>query len=195
MSDFGGMSFFTEPKNAGLALIIVAILNIIAGIVGVYDGATNGFDTGVVVAAVGTIICAIVILLFGMNLKNGMFSKIEIVSNYVKVIGVTTIIGGIFFLGYLANGVDGVVVTAIVTIIFGLIIMWCASKIGDGKVEFVDKIIWIILVLIMILCILTSIVSLLDFFVGTIIAICDIIIYVFMLLLLLDGDVKSKMGM
>ena len=73
--------------------------------------------------------------------------------------------------------------------------MWCASKIGDGKVEFVDKIIWLILVVIMVVCILISLFALLDFFLGTIVAICDIIIYVFMLLLLLDGDVKSKMGM
>ena len=189
------MSFFTEPKNAGLALMVVAVLNIIAGIVGIYDGATNGFDTGAVVVSVGAIICAILFLLFGMKLKTGVFSKIEIVSTYVKVIGFTTIIGGIFYLGYLANGVSGVVGSAIITIIFGLIIMWCASKIGDGKVEFVDKIIWLILVVIMVVCILISLVSLLDFFLGTIVAICDIIIYVFMLLLLLDGDVKSKMGM
>ncbi len=189
------MSFFTEPKNAGLALMVVAVLNIIAGIVGIYDGATNGFDTGAVVVSVGAIICAILFLLFGMKLRTGVFSKIEIVSTYVKVIGFTTIIGGIFYLGYLANGVSGVVGSAIITIIFGLIIMWCASKIGDGKVEFVDKIIWIILVVIMVLCILASLVSLLDFFLGTIIAICDLIVYVFMLLLLLDGDVKSKMGM
>ena len=38
------MSFFTEPKNAGIALMIVAVLNIIAGIIGIYDGATNGFN-------------------------------------------------------------------------------------------------------------------------------------------------------
>lgn len=189
------MSFFTEPKNAGLALMVVAALNIVAGIVGIYDGATGGFDTGAVVVAVGAIVCAIIFLLFGMKLKDGMFSKIEIVSNYVRVIGTTTIIGGVFALGYVANGVDGAVGASIVTIIFGLIIMWCASKIGDGKVGVVDKIIWIILVIIMVFCILASIVSLLDFFLGTIIAICDIIVYVFMLLLLLDGDVKSKMGM
>ena len=46
------MSFFTEPKNAGIALMIVAVLNIIAGIIGIYDGATNGFNTGAVVVAV-----------------------------------------------------------------------------------------------------------------------------------------------
>ena len=55
------MSFFTEPKNAGLALMVVAVLNIIAGIVGIYDGATNGFDTGAVVVSVGAIICAILL--------------------------------------------------------------------------------------------------------------------------------------
>lgn len=191
------MSFFTEPKNAGIALMIVAVLNLIAGIVGVYDGATNGFNTGAVVAAVGAIICALVFFGFGSKVANNMLSKIGIVAEYVRVIGVTTIIGGVFFLGYLANDVSSMdtIATAIVTIIIGLIIMWVASKIGDGKAETIDKIIWIILVVVNVILILTSIVNLLDFFVGTLIAICDIVIYVFMLLLLLDGEVKSKMGM
>lgn len=191
------MSFFTEPKHAGIALMIVAVLNLIAGIVGVYDGATNGFNTGAVVAAVGAIICALILFGFGSKVANNMLSKIGIVSEYVKVIGLTTIVGGVFFLGYLANDVSSTdtIATAIVTIIIGLIIMWVASKIGDGKAETIDKIIWIILVVVNVILILTSIVNLLDFFVGTLIAICDIVIYVFMLLLLLDGEVKSKMGM
>ena len=126
-----------------------------------------------------------------------MLSKIGIVAESVRVIRVTTIIGGVFFLGYLANDVSSMdtIATAIVTIIIGLIIMWVAAKIGDGKAETLDKIIWIILVVVNVILILASIVNLLDFFVGTLIAICDIVIYVFMLLLLLDGDVKSKMGM
>lgn len=191
------MSFFTEPKNAGLALMIVAVLNIIAGIVGIYDGATGGFDTGAVVVAIGAIVCALVIFGFGRSIASAMLSKIEIVSGYVKVVGLTTIIGGIFGLGYIAN--DGMAIGAIglavVMLVIGLIIMWVASRIGDGKVDTLDRVIWIILVVLMIFLIIGSIINLLDFFVGTIIAICDIIIYVFLLSLLLDGDVKSKMGM
>lgn len=190
------MSFFTEPKNAGIALIVVALLNVLAGIIGIYDGATGGFDTGAVVAAIGAIICALVLFGFGKKVAGNMLSKIGIVEGYVQVIGITTVIGGVFGLGYMANGdISGAIVSAIVSIVLGLIVLWVASRINDGKKDTLDKVIWILLVLIMVIMILVSIIGLLDFFVGTIIAICDIIIYIFLLLLLLDADVKSKMGM
>ncbi|MGN0138698.1 MAG: hypothetical protein ACI381_08850, partial [Candidatus Methanomethylophilaceae archaeon] len=79
--------------------------------------------------------------------------------------------------------------------ILGLIICYCGKKINDGKETTLDKILWIILLVIFVIEILANIVMLVGFPIGTLMGICGIIIYVFMTLLLLDGEVKKAMGM
>lgn len=185
------MSFFDEPKNAGLAFIIVAILSIIVAILNIYDGATgeDGFSLGVVLIGVGALITAIIYFKFGSNVRGGAISgKLNILATFVKVVGLITIIAGIF--GLVASIGGG-----IFDIILGLIILWCGKKIDDGKETVMDKIIWIILLIVFILSILGNLVTIIAFPIGTITGICGVIIYVFMLLMLLDPEVKKAMGM
>lgn len=198
------MSFFDEPKNAGMALVIVAILNLISAVFGLYDGVSGDFNTGAVCVAIGAIICAIIYFKFGQELRMGSSSKIDTLATYVKTVGLVTVIGGIFYFGYAANEDWGMVGSGVISIILGLVVMWCASRINDGKKDAFDKILWIILTVIMILLVIVSLLAIVGSFgldgalniaLGVLIAICDLIIYLFMLLLLLDGEVKSKMGM
>lgn len=198
------MSFFDKPENAGMALVIVALLNLVSAVLGLYDGVSGDFNTGAVCVAIGAIICAIVYFKFGQELRTNAPSKIDTLATYVKTVGIVTIIGGIFALGYLANKDTAVAGSGIITIILGLIIMWCASKINDGKVTVADRVLWIILTVIMVLLVIVSLVSLVGAFgldgivnvvFGILTAFCDLIIFLFMLLLLLDEEVKKKMGM
>ena len=61
------MSFFDQPKNAGLALIIVAIISVIAGIANIVLGVIDdaGVQTANIVIAIGSIIGAIVYFKYG----------------------------------------------------------------------------------------------------------------------------------
>lgn len=182
------MSFFDNPKNAGLALIIVAILNLIGAIIAIYEGATGEFSLGAVLAGVGAVIVAILYFGYGKKIRSGSGSKVEILAGFVMVVGIGTIIAGIFGLVQSISG-------GIVSIIVGLIIIFCAKKINDGKTTTIDKIIWILLLIAFILGIIGGLLELLAFPIGTIMGICDIILYVFMLLLLIDPEVKDAMGM
>ena len=192
------MSFFDEPKNAGLALIIVAIISVIAGIANIVLGVIDdaGVQTANIVIAIGSIIGAIVYFKYGSSVRSGSVSaKIDILGGFVNAVGIVTIIGGIFtfvagFVGY-----EGGIASGIISVILGLIICWCGKKINDGKQTTVDKIIWIILLIIFIIELLLNIVALIGFPIGTILGICGIIIYIFMLTLLFDGEVKKEMGM
>lgn len=186
------MSFFDQPKNAGLAMIVVAIVNILVAIANIVVAATaeDGINYGGIITAVGLVITGVIYFKFGSNVRSGNISKkIDILASFVNVVGINTIITGVFAI------IAGSFETGVWNIIFGLIICYCGKKINDGKETTLDKILWIILMLIFVISILLNIMLLIAFPLGTLLGICGIIIYVFMTLLLLDGEVKKAMGM
>lgn len=190
------MSFFDEPKNAGLAMIIVAIISVVAGLVNIVLGATadDGVQYGSIVVAIGSLITAVIYFKYGKSVRSGaVSSKIDILAGFVNAVGMITVISGIFAI--IASIWTGGWANGIITVILGIIILWCGKKINDGKQDTLDKILWIILLVIFVIEIILNIVSLFAFPVGTILGICGIIIYVFMLILLFDSDVKKEMGM
>jgi hypothetical protein len=195
------MSFFTEPKNAGLAMMIVGILNIIVGIISIILGAIGyeGYSTvPAIITGIGSIIGGILFFGYGSKVRKGEVSqKIDILAGFVKITGIVTIVNGIFnAAANIAGGVDigTALVSAIISIIIGLIILFIASKINDGKQTTGDKIIWIILLIVFVIEIILAILLIISI-VGILYGICNLIIYVFMLLLLLDPEVKSEMNM
>jgi len=209
------MSFFSEPKNAGLAFIIIGVITVVFGIITVILGLmkfeidvgdeTKVFALGAAIAAIGSIIYGCMQFGYGKKVRDGTISaKIDILATFVKLVGVGAIVTGIFgAIGELVNSLDagkeildalgGSLVSALISIVIGLIIIWIGTKINDGKQTLGDKIIWVILLIVFILGIIAAII---EFFgIVTIpLAICDLIIYVFMLLLLFDPEVKSEMG-
>lgn len=93
------MSFFSRPNTAGNAFEIIGILEIIAGIFAIIDGFIDEeIDTGfAVVLGVGAIICGLIIAFFGTKVRKGIISeKIDILATFVRIVGVTTIISGLF---------------------------------------------------------------------------------------------------
>jgi len=201
------MSFFSEPKNAGLAFIIIGVITVIGGIITVVLGAMGyefeagdnvyKFALGTAVAAIGSIIYGCMQFGYGKKVRDGTVSaKIDILAAFVKLVGVGTIVTGIFSaIGTVMNGdeIGTGIVSAIISIVIGLIIIWIGTKINDGKQTLGDKIIWVILLIAFILCLIAAILEIITIF-GIITGICDLIIYVFMLILLFDPEVKSEMG-
>ena len=196
------MSFFDNTKITGLALTIVGLLMIVAGILQIYDGATMdgglGENVGYVIAGIGSLIAAVMYFLYGNKVRTGAItSKISILGNYVRVVGATTIVVGIFAaIGGIMSSIS--FWDCVIMIILGLIVIWIGSKIDDGKTTTFDKILWIVLLVVFVVL---FIVNFIDIFtngfnvISIISSLCYAIIYLFMSAFLLDGDVKKKMGM
>ena len=201
-------SFFDNTKIVGFAflvvgfiLIISAIFAIAMGFIDVSDDLKEGIDNWMpycVVGGIGSLICALLYTFFAMEVNNGTYSqKIVILERYVRIVGITTIIGGIFDgAASVAGGQDagGVIAGVIISIIIGLIIVFIASKINDGKETIGDSVIWVILLVAFILLLIVSFFEFLSI-VGIIDGFAHILIALFMIAFLFDPEVKSKMNM
>ena len=193
------MSFFDNTKIAGWAFFIIGILMIISAIMQIWNGAGQtesiSENIGFVIAGIGALIAAVVYFLFGNKVRNGTISKkIDVLGNYVRVVGVTTAII------YLFAGIGGILNetsfwACFVWVILGLIIAWIGGKVNDGKTTGFDKILWIILLIIFVILFIGSLLSIGGNAIAIISAICYAIVYLFMIIFLFDGDVRKDMGM
>ena len=200
------MSFLDNTKTAGTALWIVGILMIISALLtiicGVVDDEMNDHVIGWVILGIGSLICALVYFAFGKSVKSGEVSdKFDIVTKFVYVVGYTTIIGGVFaaLCGFGFDDIGGYLVSGIISIVLGFVILWIYKKITDGNVITFDRIMWILLLVIFVICFISSFFGIggsgLALAVNIIVAICDIVIYLFMIAFMLDNSVKAKFGM
>ena len=200
------MSFLDNTKTAGTALWIVGILMIISALLtiicGVVDDEMNDHVIGWVILGIGSLICALVYFAFGKSVKSGEVSdKFDIVTKFVYVVGYTTIIGGVFaaLCGFGFDDIGGYLVSGIISIVLGFVILWIHKKITDGNISSFDRIMWILLLVIFVICFISSFFGIggsgLALAVNIIVAICDIVIYLFMIAFMLDNSVKAKFGM
>lgn len=200
------MSFLDNTKTAGTALWIVGILMIISALLtiicGVVDDEMNDHVIGWVILGIGSLICALVYFAFGKSVKSGEVSdKFDIVTKFVYVVGYTSIIGGVFaaLCGFGFDDIGGYLVSGIISIVLGFVILWIHKKITDGNISTFDRIMWILLLVIFVICFISSFFGIggsgLALAVNIIVAICDIVIYLFMIAFMLDNSVKAKFGM
>ena len=201
------MSFLDNTKTAGTALWIVGILMIISALLtiicGVVDDEMNDHVIGWVILGIGSLICAFVYFAFGKSVKSGEVSdKFDIVTKLVYVVGYTTIIGGVFdaLCGFGFDDISGYLFSGIIKIVLGFVLLWIYKKITDGNVTTFDRIMWILLLVIFVICFISSFFGIvgssrLALAVNIIVAICHIVIYLFMIAFMLDNSVKAKFGM
>ena len=205
------MSFFKETRTAGIALIILGVINLIgalAALVGVVS-AKDGIVASAVVACIGPIIMAVLYFRFGVSVKNGGIpEKIDILAYFVRLAGLSQIIIAVFNLwnAWETSGAAAALGGLVISIIIGLIILFIAGRINDRKQDTGDKIIWVILVVLFALSALANIFAVIGVLVSgvsfdlsildnLVLPIVSFIINVFMLLLLFDSDVKREMNM
>ncbi len=199
------MSFFTETKNLGFVMMIIAAFQMISGLINIVcpfiDEALKANLAFYVVCGIGLIVCGLLLYVCGNKVYKGQLaSKIDILAAYVRIIGLVTIIDGVFtaVATMMIGGILEAIISIIISIVIGLIILWIGSKINDGKQTIGDKVIWIILLLAFCICLLVAIFSLfasIFSLVGIIQSVADILLYMFMLALLFDPSVKSEMNM
>ena len=192
------MSLLDNTKIAGWAFFIIGILMIVSAIVQIWNGAgqTDSISNniGYVIAGIGALIAAIVYFLFGNKVRSGAISKkIDVLGNYVKVVGVTTAIIYLFAaIGGILNEESFWI--CILWVILGIIIVFIGGKINDGRATNFDKILWIILLVVFVVLFIGSLLSIGGGWVDIVKSICYAIVYLFMILFLIDGDVRKDMG-
>lgn len=184
------MSFFNNQRNAGIALILCAVLFMVYAIIAIANQFIGDEETSypAIVTAIGSLLGAFLYFGFGRNVMNGEINdKFDIICKFVQVFGFVQIINGIFTLWEsLGSG--------IVDIVIGLIVLFIYKTITDGHKSLLDKIIWVILFIIFLITIIIGIITL--FGIITIpLGIAYMIIGIYMLMSVLDNDVKSKFGM
>ena len=211
------MAFFDNQDHAGLALLIMAIVSIVMGIISAVWEVVDG-DTIIVaniITAIGSIIAGFLYLAFAQRVRgktgSNAFSdklgvsggalndKFSIIVEFVHVFAMAVIVTGIFtviggIVDLIQSTGQNTIVSGIITIIIGFIVLWLYKKITDGKDSIVDKIVWIILIVVFVLYIIAGLLLCLTI-IGIPLGICYLIIGIFMFLGLLDSDVKAKFGM
>ena len=93
------MSFFDNTKIAGWGLFFIGILMIISAIISIYNGAVKEGDDrlALVVAGIGSLLAAFVYFGFGNKVRKGEISeKIAVLAQFVKTVGLATIISAFF---------------------------------------------------------------------------------------------------
>ena len=193
------MSFFDNTKIAGWGLFFIGILMIINAIVSIYNGATKEGDDrlALVVVGIGALLAAFIYFGFGNKVRKGeIHEKIAVLGQFVRTVGLATVVASFFAA---IAGIWGVSVSTwsnVGMLIIGLIIMWIASKINDGKATNFDRILWIILVVVFLIEFILSLSGALggqwyNILSGILMA----IVYLYMLAFMFDGDVRKKMKM
>ena len=190
------MSFFDDTKNAGLLLLIIALMDIIFAVVSIF--ALEDFKDlemwKKILVIVGAVIGAAIIACIGLGIKNGAMSfqigdffsdvksKFGVLVAVTAGIAIADIVEGIF--NIIAYG--GTSVGALVIAVLLLIMAW--FMVNGGKLA--GNIIWIILLILYIIGIVVSAIASI-----VLVGIPSLLLYIMLLLFLLSPEVKNKMGM
>jgi hypothetical protein len=189
------MSFFDETKNFGLMAMIAGLVMVLSAILWVVDG----YDLGLI----GVLIAGLLLLIFGLGVyqgesklnigslfDEGVTSKFGLVVAFIIIVGVIGIVQGIFALNIMS------IVVGVLLILFGFLMKMDLSPI-------LEKIIWIILLIVFLLGIISGILSVVGAFGGeplwivlnVLNAVAYLVIYIMLFLYMLSPEVKSRMSM
>ena len=194
------MSFLDNPKNAGTILWIIGIINMVLGVISIVCGALEIEIDGEkidrvcgIVNGLGGVIVGFIFFGFGKSIRSGEISeKWDVLTRFILISAMAIAIGGIFSYN---DELEKYAANLVVSLIVAFIIFFIYKRMTDGKVDTLDKILWVILVIVFIISAIVDILAMIAFPIGTIMGIAGLIVDLFMLISLLDNDVKAKMGM
>ncbi len=199
------MSFFDNTKSLGIIFEFVGILMLVYAAMlfvstftdwlGVPDLLPNQKES-LLVIGVGEVIAAIVYILFADRVMRGVLSdKLHVLSSYMLIVACTTfIIITSDAIGEYILGLDTIsLITLVVGTLICLIIAAIALSVRNGKKGIRKKFIWAILVVVFAIMLIFNLLpadNMMDF----IDHIAHTLIAVFMLLFLMEAEVKIGMG-
>lgn len=193
------MSFIDNQKIVGWAFFIVGILLLVMAVVSLYSCIGEDNAAGKIIVCIGVLVAAILYTLFGNKVRTGSISgKVDVLGNYVNIVGATVIVEAIFaVIGGIIIGEDtmSMIGGGIILVIVGLIVMWAGRSVMDGKKTFGDKILWAILLIAFVVMFVLEFLEMdLGSAVSIISGVLHLLIYLFMIGYLLDGEVRDAMG-
>lgn len=189
------MSFFDDTKNAGLLLLIIALMDIVFVVISAFitDAYKDAEMWKKIVLIVGGVIEGLFLAVVGMGIMKGscMFqlggffsdvtSKFGVLVAGTTAYGIGTIISGVFTTIAFGGGIFDIVLGVLIVLVAWLML-------DGGKVA--NNIIWIILLIIYIIGIIISAIACL-----VLVGIPSLLLFIMLLLFLLSPEVKQKMGM
>ena len=190
------MSFFDDTKNAGILLLIVALISIVLSVVALFAlESYKDLDTWKkIVTLVGSVIGAAIYAILGLGIMKGkcmiqigdlfsdVKSKFGVLVAVTAGVGFADLVSGIFSIVAFGTANVGSIVIALLMIIMAWLMV------DGGKLA--NNVIWIILLILYILGIIFSIIAII-----VLIGIPLLLLYIMLLVFLLSPEVKSKMGM
>lgn len=191
------MSFFDDANNAGLALIIVSVFQALSAVIMLGTTLNRGFEWAVVLLVLGQLVCSFLYFKLGIDFRAQPYPGTTLLSSYIRVVGMATIIIGVASIGF-------GVFSAMVNVAVGLVIFWIYLRVDSGKGDNIDRVLWYVLVLAFVIMCISSFGSIVSSLVGLLstlsavsellTGIANLFIGVFMLLVLLENAVRMSMG-
>ena len=192
------MSFFDETKNAGLVLLIIALMGIVFAVIAVFafDGYKDAEMWKKIVYIVGAVVGSAVYVILGLDIMKGscrfqignlfsdVTSKFGVLVALTAAFGISEIINSIFSVigGFDVGGQIGAIVVGILFIVMAVLLA------GDNQDA--RKVVWIILLILYIIMLIFSILACL-----VLIGIPMLLLSIFLVTYLLSPEVKEKCGM
>ncbi len=202
------MSFFDNPKNFGTAMLLAGLISALVSLIGIITEALDSDrDIGLIVISAGVLIYGLMIAAVGQKIRVGEISqRIKILGSFIAVVGAGFIVKGFFSMigESLDSDLAGGVVIFFISLILGIVAMYISRTITDGQTTTMDRVFWIILMVIFVIMIILSIAEMISAFDGESVAIgilnaiaglCNVIVYVSLVVVLMSADVKKELGM
>lgn len=202
------MSFFDNPKNFGTAMLLAGLISALVSLIGIITEALDSDrDIGLIVISAGVLIYGLMIAAVGQKIRVGEISqRIKILGSFIAVVGAGFIVKGFFSMigESLDSDLAGGVVIFFISLILGIVAMYISRTITDGQTTTMDRVFWIILMVIFVIMIILSIAEMVSAFDGDSVAIgilnaiaglCNVIVYVSLVVVLMSDDVKKELGM
>jgi hypothetical protein len=202
------MSFFDNPKNFGTAMLLAGLIAALVSLIGIISEAlSSDVSVGLIIVAAGALIYGLMIAAVGQKIRVGEISqKIKILGSFIAVVGAGFIVKGFFsMIGETIDTPDdiGVAVAGfVISLILGIIAIYISRTITDGQTTTMDRVFWIVLLVIFIIMIIASLVGIVSFLDGgaigilnAVASICNVVVYASLLVVLLSDDVKKELGM
>ena len=190
------MSFFDETKNAGITLLVIALLQIIFAVIAVLliDGYKDAETWKKIVWIVGAVLGSAVYVILGLDIMNGScrFQIGNLFSDVTSKFGVLVALTAGFGISGVINGLLAVIAFGganILSLVISVLFIVMAWLLVEGE-EDARKVIWIILLVLYILMMIGSILLII-----ALIGIPMLLLSIFLVVFLLSPEVKSKCGM
>ncbi len=193
------MSTFNNNKVFGTALLIAGLVAALLAIAIFVKTATDGAMGGTSLTSIGVVLFGLLIAWSGAVARKGDASdNLGLLSKCLMTVGGCVAFVAIFeSAGGAMEGAETmeIVTSFVISVLMGALMIFGAMKLKAGAVSASGKISWVLMVIAVALCLLSSAMEMLnpDILLAIICA-ANTVVFLFMLCAILTGDVRKAVG-